>query len=262
MAYPAAIDNFTAHIDGDTIYAAHVNELITGLENTQTALGVDPQGTAADVVTRLAQSIADDGDLRFATATTLTITTGAITVTQNWHKVNTESSAATDDLDTIAAAADGFPVIFHSVSSSRQIRIRHNVGNIICSGAADIYLRDQADMAICVYDATLACWLAMAVTPASEVRPGANVTTTTTLDSTHNVIRADANGGAFSLNLPAAAGCLDRVYTAIKTDSSANAVTLDGNSAETINGAATYALSAQYARVTIQSDGTNWLVIG
>jgi hypothetical protein len=44
-------------------------------------------------------------------------------------------------------------------------------------------------------------------------------------------------------------------------DSSGNAVTVDGNGAETINGAATKALSTQYETVHIMSDGANWIIL-
>ena len=42
---------------------------------------------------------------------------------------------------------------------------------------------------------------------------------------------------------------------------SGDAVTVDGAGAETINGAATYALTAQYQTVSIMSDGTNWMIV-
>ena len=47
----------------------------------------------------------------------------------------------------------------------------------------------------------------------------------------------------------------------MKTDNSANAVTID-TAAETINGAASYALNKQYDSVLLVSDAANWLVAG
>ena len=38
-------------------------------------------------------------------------------------------------------------------------------------------------------------------------------------------------------------------------------VTIDGNASETIDGATTYALSAQYQSISIYSDGSNWHVV-
>ena len=39
------------------------------------------------------------------------------------------------------------------------------------------------------------------------------------------------------------------------------AITLDGNSSETIDGAATFVLSTQYESVTIISNGTGWYIL-
>jgi hypothetical protein len=68
-----------------------------------------------------------------------------------------------------------------------------------------------------------------------------------------------ASGGAFTINLPAATG-LPRnwEYTFYKSDASANAVTIDADGAATINGSATYALSAQHQVVTLRRVGANW----
>ncbi|MDP3787375.1 MAG: hypothetical protein Q8R05_07535, partial [Candidatus Omnitrophota bacterium] len=60
------------------------------------------------------------------------------------------------------------------------------------------------------------------------------------------VITGDGTAAAFSITLPAASGNTGRSYTIKKIDSSVNAVTVDPNLAETIDGAATYALSAQW----------------
>jgi len=46
-----------------------------------------------------------------------------------------------------------------------------------------------------------------------------------------------------------------------KTDASANAVTVDGNGAETIDGSTTVSLAAQWDFITVVSNGTNWIKI-
>lgn len=66
-----------------------------------------------------------------------------------------------------------------------------------------------------------------------------------TLLSEVGYLRCNAVGGAMTVNLPAAIG-KGRLVTIKKIDSSANAVTIDGNSSETIDGATTYSLAAQY----------------
>lgn len=83
----------------------------------------------------------------------------------------------------------------------------------------------------------------------------------TTLDEWNRTVEANATGGAFTINLPAAATAKFWTYTIKKVDASANVVTIDPAGAETIDGAATLPLSTQYSSVTIQSDGTAWIVI-
>jgi hypothetical protein len=86
-------------------------------------------------------------------------------------------------------------------------------------------------------------------------------TTPVTLNSNDRTILSDASGGARVVNLPAAATAKNHVYTIKKIDSSVNTVTIDGSGAETIDGATTVVLAAQWERVTIQSDGTAWFRI-
>jgi hypothetical protein len=52
------------------------------------------------------------------------------------------------------------------------------------------------------------------------------------------------------------------VYRIIKTDSSANAVTVDGNGSETISGALTLVIGVQYSGYEIACDGTGWHITG
>lgn len=75
------------------------------------------------------------------------------------------------------------------------------------------------------------------------------------------IILVDASGANRTINLPAASGVANRIYIIKKTDSSANTVTIDPNASETIDGATTKVLSAQYARIQIVCNGTNWFII-
>ncbi len=82
-----------------------------------------------------------------------------------------------------------------------------------------------------------------------------------TLGLTDNVLLCDATNAGITVNLPAAAGADGRMFTFVKVDSSINAITLDGDGAETINGAATDAtMDAQYDSMTIVCDGTEWFI--
>ncbi len=75
------------------------------------------------------------------------------------------------------------------------------------------------------------------------------------------VLLADASGGAFTITLPPAAERPGRVVVVKKIDASGNAVTLDGDGSETIDGATTKALSAQWQTLMVQADGAAWFVL-
>lgn len=76
------------------------------------------------------------------------------------------------------------------------------------------------------------------------------------------MILCDATSGGFTITLLAAATAGNGYkLTVKKTDSSANAITVDGNGLETIDGATTQTLAAQYDTIEIVCDGSNWRVI-
>jgi len=77
---------------------------------------------------------------------------------------------------------------------------------------------------------------------------------------TNEVISYNATNGASIVNLPTAVGNIGKKYIIIKTDVSANSVTLDAYGSETIGGALTFVLYSQNAFVSVISDGTNWII--
>lgn len=87
------------------------------------------------------------------------------------------------------------------------------------------------------------------------------VSADTELTNEHYTVLADATSAAVTLTLPTAESALGRIYHVKKIDASANAVTLDGNGSETIDGAANKSTTTQYAGFTVQSDGTEWWLL-
>lgn len=85
-------------------------------------------------------------------------------------------------------------------------------------------------------------------------------TTTYTATLLDHVILADASGGAFTITLStAASGKI--VYHIKKIDATGNAVTVDGNGSETIDGQLTKVISVQFNSMMIVSDLSNWHII-
>jgi hypothetical protein len=73
------------------------------------------------------------------------------------------------------------------------------------------------------------------------------------------VILCNCASNAITVNLPAAAQ--GKFYFIKKIDATANAVTIDGNGGETIDGAATQTLSYQWSAAMVVSDGSNWYIL-
>jgi hypothetical protein len=85
--------------------------------------------------------------------------------------------------------------------------------------------------------------------------------TTDTLTLADDFVKCDASGGAFTINLPAAATANGKVYYIKKIDSSLNEVTIDADGLETIDDVSTKILAVQYQSYTIMCDGTQWWIV-
>ena len=75
------------------------------------------------------------------------------------------------------------------------------------------------------------------------------------------VINVNATAGAVTLTLTAAATMADGFWCYVrKADSSGNAVTIDPNAAETINGSSNTSISSQFEMRLLVCDGTTWFI--
>jgi len=93
--------------------------------------------------------------------------------------------------------------------------------------------------------------------------PDLSGNTYTVLSTDYTVLIDDDDAdvtGTVVVTLPAAASSTGRILN-IKKIGSSQTVQLDGNGAETIDGAADADLSAQWESITIQCNGTSWFVI-
>lgn len=85
-----------------------------------------------------------DGPLALGPGTELTISTGSITPTGNYHSVDTESDASSDNLDTISTSniPDGGLLLLVAENGSRDVVVRDNQGNIQLNSDDDFTLDD------------------------------------------------------------------------------------------------------------------------
>lgn len=97
--------------------------------------------------------------VRFPDQGELTISSGAITITGANHTIDTESDAASDDLDTINGGVDGAVLVLRAANAARTVVLKHNTGNIVTPDGADITLDETSKVVTLVYDAELSDWL-------------------------------------------------------------------------------------------------------
>lgn len=91
--------------------------------------------------------------------------------------------------------------------------------------------------------------------------PVTSITASRTIKADAGVILADATAGAVTVTLPTARSATGAQIVVKKTDASANAVIIDGDNAETIDGAATKSTTTQWAGWTIVSSGAAWFIV-
>ena len=80
----------------------------------------------------------------------LTIASGAVTINEDQHIIDTQSDDATDDLDTINGGYPGQRLILQSADDARNVVVKHLTGNIRLHNGADNTL-DITDDKIMLY---------------------------------------------------------------------------------------------------------------
>jgi hypothetical protein len=84
------------------------------------------------------------------------------------------------------------------------------------------------------------------------------ISTTTTVSQSDEVITVDATGGAVTVALPPIARARNRHLYVKKIDASANAVTVNPFGSETVDGAATVSTTTQYGGFELVAGSTEW----
>lgn len=99
----------------------------------------------------------------------------------------------------------------------------------------------------------------------SQVGGSLSVTSKTaayTILASDDVVLGDTSGGAFTLTLPPASSNSGKVYVIKYVDSGfVNALTVDGDASETIDGSTTTTLNTNGETLRIVSDGSNWVTL-
>lgn len=96
---------------------------------------------------------------------------------------------------------------------------------------------------------------------ASRLLTVRTVTGSALIVGTDDVIEANATTASFTLTLPSAAANPGKVFHVKKIDVTANTVTIDGDTTDTIDGALTLVLRAQWQSTRFVSDGVGWFIL-
>lgn len=121
-------------------------------------LGLWKNGSTDDYVLRVRQGGSAANVMVQGWGLELTIASGAITVIHAWHLVDTESDAASDDLDTINGGSIGQIIVITAANSARTVVVKDGTGNLKLAG--DCTLDNREDTLMLLYDGIT--WLELA----------------------------------------------------------------------------------------------------
>ena len=187
-------------------------------------------------------------------ATELTISSGAITITQGTHTVDGESDLD-DDLVTINGSTNGDILFLYPANSARDITIKHGTGNIITSDGTDYTIPDNG-FVILLYDGSN--WR-LSSSGGSGGMIWQTISSATNAVTQHGYIMNVASS-AFSLTLPGSPDDGDIVGFK-SVNSTTYDATIDGNG-NNIDGSATITLEDADGGILVYSSGTGeWHLI-
>ena len=141
-----------------------------------------------------------------------------------------------------------------AVSTGSAVAYMFDTSNTLTNGDKLVSIRNAGTEVLSVTPHRLA------IAGGFEARVVGTSSTPYTVVATDYTILVDTSGGAFTVNLPACSG-QTRILNIKKISADANALTLDGDSSETIDGATTQSNTNQWFNFQIQSSGTNWFIL-
>lgn len=140
-----ALDELISDFEGDSVPVLNeeLRKISGNIDTVQSS--VDTNSSSIDSIdTRVTALEAGGSFIDLGDRSELTISSGEITVTTSFHLVDTESDAASDDLDTINGGSTGCILVLGSAASARDTTIK-NSASIRLAGNADFVLTDTED---------------------------------------------------------------------------------------------------------------------
>ncbi|MDF1769834.1 hypothetical protein [Maricaulis sp.] len=128
----------------------------------QAAGRVGIRTTSPDYELDVAGDVQLNGRLMMGSGATLSISSGAITVTHSFHEVSTEGLAATDDLDTINGGVDGAILVIRADNDAEDDITLTTAGNIV--GPLAMPTIRSNDTATLIYSSAISKWILLSST--------------------------------------------------------------------------------------------------
>ena len=155
-----------AYAVGDILHAtaagvlAGLADVAVGQVLVSGGVGVIAAWSATPTFTSSVQSGRGEvGILNFKDDTTLTLSTGSITVTQSYHKVDTEAAAASDDFSAVIGGAEGDILVISPANAARTIVAKHagaeGIVKLNLAGGVDFTMDEDDDFLMLMFDGTL-----------------------------------------------------------------------------------------------------------
>lgn len=234
-----------------------------GAEYDQLVSGHNDQETRIANLESSSVSIGGDvyfNSIRLPNAGELTIASGSVTVTGGTHSIDTESDAATDDLDTILGTGAGKILLLSANHTDRTVVIKHNTGNILLYGEEDIELDSTNKSIMLHYVSSLSKWVQVGSSgTGSTAYEGFRTKTASYTVTTDDQSRIFKMSGTSTLTLPSASSVGEGWGIVVKV--TADTTTIDPDGSETINGVSS--LSCYKGTIlTLVSNGTNFEATG
>jgi len=196
---------------------------------------------------------------------------GVITPTSSIVRFTSGSAVVLDGATAPATYPNGSLLCVIN-DTLNKLTIKHE--NASASADQRFQLPAQTDMfldvnqgALFAYDANTQRWraLTMGAGPSYCANVSTNVfsytTTSFNIGINSGTTLIAGTSGVITATLPTAVGATGRQYVIKRTGTGATSYTVNTTSGQTIDGAATYVLAAQYATVVVQSNGTNWSIV-
>ncbi len=209
--------------------------------------------------------------LDFQPSLEATIATGVMTQVQSLHSVDTESDAASDDLDTITALADMNFMLIKLENSARVVTLKHGTGNLLLPNDADVIMKENV-LYLLVYNGS--DWNLMLDPASIDEQAIAAGTDNDQTGTSYTLVLADANlktvwmdnAASNTLTVPPNSGVAFIVGTKINIMmEGAGVTTILGDTGVIINGvsAGSVVINNQYQGATITKRATDtWIVSG